>query len=363
MKFGIMGSYGAGNIGDETILRGIVQQIREVDPKAEIYIFTHSEKYTKQVFPDCHALEVLPAGVRSKTKQQLLFRLRKSYNILKELDSVLVGGGGIFYDHLFSSGKNPVKVWHTRLQQVHSLGVPICIYAVGVTDLKYEESRECMKDICDMAQHITVRDAFSKERLKLLGVKKHIDIIPDPAWFAKFDEVTSKPKYIGVNIRSWRLMDESCPDHIEIFAKYLEWLSDKAPLKFLPFSWRKDNDLEYLGELLERVNLEIETPILETPEIAFEEVSSCKCIIGMRLHSQIFSIKAHRPLGAIAYHDKVNTQLEGFNVPILQVKELSFENLCDLTEQAMAQSPNKITADQKENPFKRLFSECVKEKS
>lgn len=334
MKVGIMGSYGEGNTGDETILLGIIQQIRDIEPDAEIYVFSHNPAYTTSTFNNIVATEVLPAGIRSGAKDLVMKALKQKSDVIKDLDVVLVGGGGIFYDYLFSKGRNPIKVWHARIKRIADAGIPIYIYSVGVAKLKFKESNKLMKEICSMVSGFCVRDEESRALVASYCPHKDLNlhVVPDPAWYASIASSNKKGKYIGVNLRSWYSFEHENPKHLHMWADYLTWLSEKGPLKFLALSWRNDNDLNYIGEIQEVGDFTIETPVADTPELAFQEIETCRYVIGMRLHSQILAIKAKRRVGAIAYHNKVSSQLADFHVPILPLEHINLSKLKRFTE-------------------------------
>lgn len=46
----ICGAYGAGNIGDEAILKAIIGTLRGIDPAVSICVVTRSPKKTRQLY-------------------------------------------------------------------------------------------------------------------------------------------------------------------------------------------------------------------------------------------------------------------------------------------------------------------------
>ena len=85
VKIGITGSYGGMNMGDEAILQSILAQIR-CSIKAEIVVFSRDPADTYRR----HKVEK-SVPVRSLSR-------RESELIVKDLDVLIVGGGGILYD-------------------------------------------------------------------------------------------------------------------------------------------------------------------------------------------------------------------------------------------------------------------------
>src|SRR5579862_7188054 len=86
----ISGNYGATNLGDEAILKSILQTLSKVYPDAKISVMTSH--------PGAHGFAMVPAGVRSFFRGVQNGSFRKTLKVFKECDLVLFGGGGLFTD-------------------------------------------------------------------------------------------------------------------------------------------------------------------------------------------------------------------------------------------------------------------------
>ena len=83
-RIGITGSYGGLNLGDEAILEAIVRPLRE-ELNAQVVVFSRDVKDTARR----HGVEAVP--VRTMTKDE-------SREVIRSLDLLIFGGGGILYD-------------------------------------------------------------------------------------------------------------------------------------------------------------------------------------------------------------------------------------------------------------------------
>lgn len=83
-RVGISGSYGGYNLGDEAILEVIVRELRSALP-VEITVFSRDAE-------DTHARHRVDA-----VQLQSLSR-REAERLLRSLDLLILGGGGILYD-------------------------------------------------------------------------------------------------------------------------------------------------------------------------------------------------------------------------------------------------------------------------
>ena len=66
----VCGNYGAGNIGDEAILAGILKDIEEIAPGSNVTIMSGNMQETKELHKNTHSLQLdsvmfIPAGPRS----------------------------------------------------------------------------------------------------------------------------------------------------------------------------------------------------------------------------------------------------------------------------------------------------------
>src|SRR4051812_44581065 len=86
MNIGITGSYGGLNLGDEAILKSIIEQLRRDIPEVQITVFSRNAEDTKR---------------RHKVERAIAVRKLSRAEIVPEierLDLLVFGGGGILYD-------------------------------------------------------------------------------------------------------------------------------------------------------------------------------------------------------------------------------------------------------------------------
>ncbi|MDD4351476.1 MAG: polysaccharide pyruvyl transferase family protein [Candidatus Gracilibacteria bacterium] len=307
MQISILGSYGEGNFGDEAILDGITVRF----PKANIVCFSHNPELSQKLHPKLQIAPMLPAGIRSFWKQIRNGDLKRSKEIIRHSDLVLIGGGGIFYDSKFSSGRNPIKVWHTRVKFLQKLEKSFQLYAVGVSKLEKEVSQKLMRKICKAAAKVSVRDLGSERNLRAIGVNKEITLVRDPA----FDFPTKANKKIthtftvGISLRAWQDTQKT----FQRVTKELESIEGPCQLKLIPMSIGQDDDRIVLSEFKSSLpaGLKSQTELVEikTPQEAYQEIAGLDLLIGMRLHSLIFAKLANVRSIPLYYDEKVREVL------------------------------------------------------
>ena len=106
-RIGISGSYGGMNLGDEAILEGILGELRASIP-AEVTVFSKNPADTLARHKVEHAI-----NARSLTRKEVTPAIR-------ELDLLILGGGGILFD-------GEVEAYLREVLVAHEVGVPVMV--------------------------------------------------------------------------------------------------------------------------------------------------------------------------------------------------------------------------------------------
>ena len=329
MKIGIIGNYGATNIGDDAILTAILKSFSGHD----ITVFSaNPDKTTNEHGVD--AVHLFPLGIRSSIKQGF----RRSIKVLKDVDVVILGGGGLFQDdYLYAC-----MLWAWQVFWVKRMNKPLFIYGTGVGPLKTWLGKKLTKWAYKQADVITVRDHYSRDLLYKIGLsfraspseadeprsEQNICSTADPTFIYKTPEVIkdrTKNLFI-VSIRPWLKYNSKI---ISSFISFLEQLKAEKDVEFIFTCMQqiKEHDHRVIDHVLKKVGGELYIPkhfsdliqVMQTTEFA----------IGMRYHFLIAALLTQTPVLPISYSPKVDelfkrTPLEPYLIPI---KNLSADNL------------------------------------
>jgi len=150
------------NLGDEAILEGILGELRASIP-AEITVFSKNPADTLARHKVEHAI-----SVRSLTRKEVTPAIR-------ELDLLILGGGGILFD-------GEVEAYLREVLVAHEVGVPVLVYAISAGPLAARSSRVAVRDALNAAPGtvITVRDRLGLRLLEDVGVTQEIQLAADP---------------------------------------------------------------------------------------------------------------------------------------------------------------------------------------
>jgi polysaccharide pyruvyl transferase CsaB len=320
----ISGYIGFGNAGDEAIAQTMTEHLREQVPGAEITIISGDPGQTAA------ALGVKAIGWREPLAIA---------EAVRNTDLTIVGGGGLFHDYW---GFDPSAVL-TREQAGLShyvapallaavYGKPVMLYAVGVGPLFSEHGRRYTKAVADVASRVTVRDAPSKELLESLGIAaEKVELTGDPAFDLKPADVdlpgAGEGPVVAVSVRNWIFGTDQRSSEREIAAALDAFLqSEGGRAVFLPFHFdpADNDDLAAARRIASKMRYADRAHVVAercSPAVLAGMVKKADLVLGMRLHSLIFSLPAGVPFVALEYDPKVGgvaamSGLEEFALPI-----------------------------------------------
>lgn len=302
VRIGITGSYGGNNMGDEAILQSIIIQINDsID--AEIVVFSRDPDDTMHRH---NVMLALPVRRMSR---------KESAGEIEKLDVLIVGGGGILYDH-------DVKVYLREAQLAHERNIPVMVYAVGAGPLSDPQSQALVRDVLGSAAVITVRDKPSMQILEEIGVGKDIIVTADPAFLMRPEEVQidylhqegirKERKLIGMSVRE---PGKAAPDikeghYHDVLANAADYIIDRynAHIIFIPMERKTAFDLHQSHAVIARMLFPQYASILEgeyTPGQIMSIMKTFDFVVGMRLHFLIFAALQQVPFVPLPYSSKV----------------------------------------------------------
>lgn len=343
-KIFIYGVYGVGNLGDEAILKCILDQLNSIEDYQKIVISKRPDFiYKDYKKPSIHpfAFKIMASLLKSRSHFPLL----------------LVGGGGILKDY----GNSPKVL--KKFLKIPMIGLEnnykTMLYSAGVENLEFYESIQFLKNVLNQFDIITVRDLYSKKRLEAIGIKKNIYVTGDPAVLLfsdiqKCKASTKKSPYITVNLRHWYEKGYFTTNEI-FFDRFISTLANSldfliknydALIQFVPFRTMPfDNDLDIIKKVLSEMSYKEKTIVYERAP-NFTELrkifSHTDITIGMRLHSAIFSFSSLKPMIALSYSSKVKDFMNSIEMAqfCLDIKDINSDNIINLVNNIIKNKQN-----------------------
>lgn len=299
----LSGYYGFDNVGDDAILYAIIQALQKCQKDVEITVLSNNPEATKKTY-----------GVNAVNR----WKMKEVSRAIKESDGLISGGGSLLQDQTsmktipYYAGIMRIANWHKK---------PVFIYAQGMGPINSSFSKMITHSTLNKVANITVRDEDSKKLLEEIGVQKPITIVPDPVIGLDQDAFSSswladkpfKDRYIAVSVRDW----PSGIDYKRKIAAALDKLIAAGEnIVFVPMHGAHDENAS-----AEVVQLMHESSVIAPGNLSIEEkiavIGQSKLLIGMRLHSLIFSSIYYTPFIAISYDPKIDAFADIMKQPIV----------------------------------------------
>jgi polysaccharide pyruvyl transferase CsaB len=313
MKIGIIGNYGNNNNGDEAILTGILTQlINHLHlQKEQIIVFSNHPHDTEKRY-GVRAERLLHK--KSNIWMSIVSTLVHHWSIVKELNVLIIGGGGLLMDMY----KRDAPLYSTLGLLAHYAGCRVLIYGVGAGPIQTKQGAFFIRQLLQKANSISVRDEQSKQLLQQIGVKKEISVIGDPAFFVPSPSTQQKSSSVQrvavtavpyFSTQYWPQADvEKYNGYVKGMAQNLDELIAKKKVKVTFFSTKYPQDVQVTKHIAAQMKYGDHVQIIEQnlhPNDIVELCAQHDVVIGTRLHSLILAIVAHTPVVGIGYHQKV----------------------------------------------------------
>jgi polysaccharide pyruvyl transferase CsaB len=318
-RIGISGSYGGLNLGDEAILQSIMVQLSR-RRAMEFTVFSRRPVDTRKR----HGVVSVSSRDLSRVDAQALIR---------SLDLLILGGGGILYD-------GDAEAYLRDVFIAHDVGTKVMVYAVSAGPLRDPAIRAQVRAALGHAARVTVRDPQSQRLLEDLGVARPIEITADPAVLLEPEPLTldeilraealdPEARLIGLSVRE---PGPAAPDldtehYYRLLANAADFMADRldAEIVFVPLE-RHRLDVQHSHGVVAQMRHAHRATVLKreyTPGQLVSLLGHFEFAMGMRLHFLIFSALAGVPFVALPYATKVGGFLQALRLEAPPAEEVS----------------------------------------
>lgn len=331
---------GLGNIGDEALLISFIKRYQKTSDITVLCMNgPAARKYTgyHKCFSDTD---------------------KECKKIINECDVFILGGGTLFQDE--TSIYNIYR-WGHYLNYAHKLNKKTMVYANGIGPLNYARSRKYVSGILSKTNVITLRDTESLSELQAMGIY-HATVTADGVFGLHFHEHPpqsfhyEKP-YVCICLRHWFDLIPFLPVSV---CKKLNLQSPKNRLKYAAFidtmvfiinlinehyhcniillPFMIDRDYKVADDIIAKAKFKKHIHIFEEKNFDvqnyFSVIKGAQFVIGMRLHSIIFSIICATPFVALCYSQKILSLLKytGFQNLAVDVNNMHCDEVMKLID-------------------------------
>lgn len=351
----LIGSFGAGNIGDELILAGFLKLLTNAEerksaealhsktrwsegglrelknriPKSNLTVLGGSPQKIN-AWHGVESLPLLPCGIRSLFTKNWL----KTIQAIKKSDAVIFPGGGLFTD---SENWRAVLLWGIHILIASYFWKPVYLLGQSIGPFKNKFSRKFTSFCLRKAEIISTRDKASINELKKLGVtQSKTKLGNDSAFYLtgktpKTKSIKKTGLKILISVRDFPRLTSS---FFQELAKTLDLLAEqkRAKITFTAFGsgdekvWRKICRQSKKSKQWKEISLP------QNPVKILAIIKKFDLVIGMRLHSLITAYLSGVPSIGISYSPKVAEFQKsiGKSKFVLNIKNFQAEELIKL---------------------------------
>jgi len=305
--------YGAGNIGDDAVLEGIIKIINQLEYNFRYTIGTYN-------------------GVNLKITEKNIKYINcyddiKVIETISNSDFIICGGGTLIGDEL--SLGFPLLFNAELIATTNFLNKKVFIFSIGANKIKTKIAENIVKKIYGLADILILRDEESyKVCEKIFQKSDFLFESADPAFVLnpkkskRTEEIkrkfNNKNKYFGVNVVNevWAKNKE----YKKSIGKACELINSKY--NFIPVFFcneiRSGNYFDYDAnkETTSYLNCKyiLLEPIYYSPGEMIEIITNFQFVLAMRMHAMIFASIANVPFVSISRVDKVDNFMNLFNL-------------------------------------------------
>lgn len=329
----VVGAYGTGNLGDEAILSGILDILKNQGLNSEqIVVLSRNPTETKEMH-----------GVTTR---------RRNLDDLRKCDVAIIGGGELIQDEYNMAFKYSLLGIFLKL-----LGKKVIYYCIGVTKCKNVLNKILVYASLNLSDEIYVRDEGSKNNLIEMGVKKEVRVSQDPSLVLKPVSVDSYKEVLtreGINFKGndfvIGLVVQNIPD-AEVNQKLLELVphlvddvlkeSRDVHFLFIPFNYHidklSDRDITFGLKVKERIDSDRFHIVMGrySPKQILGLFQRLNFVVSTRLHPLLFATNINVDRAGIGHFRKVYSIGERYNFRVYKLNE--FNDLLSTLKDKIAQ--------------------------
>ena len=300
----ISGYYGFNNIGDESVLRAVVTNLRARLKDIEITVLSQRPEDTMEKF-----------GVRAVPRMSPLAILRE----VGRCDMLISGGGSLLQD--VTSSKS-IHYYLLIINLALALRKKVFIYSQGIGPIRDAGNRRRTARTLKHVHGIVVRDDGSRKLLEEIGIPaERVIVTADPVLRierpalepgAEILRAEDAERLKNCPLIGWAVKERN-PD--SPFAKEVErcicWLEETYHARCVLIPFHYEEDLNFAIQAADRLSAQ-NVGCIRSKHLSDEMLSiigNMDFLVGVRLHSLIYAAVMDVPMLGISYDPKVDAFL------------------------------------------------------
>jgi len=330
----ISGYYGYRNSGDDALLKAMIDSLRELKEDISITVLSQSPEETAKTYD----VDAIPR-----------FNFWEISQILKRTKLLISGGGSLIQD---ITSRKSLMYYLWIIKRAVLRGAKVMLYANGIGPVVRRSNQKKVGQALKKVDMITLRDENSRAVLENLGISNdNVVVTADPAFsleakavdISNICGITDDKKYCVISVRPWKENDAEFEQKIAKICNYATEKHGILPL-FLPMQPSFDSAISNnILNKIEKLNGKILTKHLSVEEI-LGIISKAEFVIGMRLHTLIYSASMAIPVVGLVYDPKVGAFMDDVSQSYKQnVENIDVNAICGYIDE-IVQERDQISA-------------------
>ncbi|WP_312653195.1 polysaccharide pyruvyl transferase CsaB [Aminipila sp.] len=304
----ISGYYGFNNIGDESILRAVVDNLQDRLENIEITVLSQDPVSTAEKY-----------GVKSVNRKSI----KSIVGAVRKSDLLISGGGSLLQD---VTSKKSILYYLIIMWMAQLFRKKIFIYSQGIGPINSTLNRTLTARTLSKVSGIVVRDEASKEFLAEIGVDvDKVVVTADPVLRIKRapliigEEILRKEGIkinkeqltVGFAIRERKLNSEFVDELCIAMERLIQ--EQNAQIVLIPFHFSEDvSVIEEIENRLGDKVYSIKHKYLTNEMLSI--IGNMDLLVGVRLHALIHSAIMNVPMIGISYDPKINSFMKSIGM-------------------------------------------------
>jgi polysaccharide pyruvyl transferase WcaK-like protein len=325
--------YGAGNIGDDAILEGLITEFRNIDSNIQIGAISLTPEHTKQVL-----------NIENVWKNDF----RSENEAIKWSTHIILGGATLITENPII--KYPLKHCCRIIDHAIAKKKPISMLGVGASNIRTDRARKLFKNYYNKyLDIITVRSEFDRHQAITKGKlnSELLKIGADGAFSLKTSAIWQPKNIIGVSLVSEGNDHIGYPERIVKAINSFQSDFSQFAYEGVCSETRKAAHFDYplIKETLDSVNGEWKIQDdYKSPQDFIQYLSKFNFVFTMRMHILVFCSLAGIPCVTMIREQKMENMLNSLGMQEYLTMNSSESEILEKFKLAVNQ-PEKFLAD------------------
>jgi polysaccharide pyruvyl transferase WcaK-like protein len=349
MRLAVLGTFGAGNLGDESVFLAFQQGFRRAYPQGKLSTISPDPEYFRRVhnapgLPLRRKGPPAPDQVRRRSLLEKAARrlakvpgaLRRTRSFLGEMrafargqDALVILGGGQIFDYWEGPFGHPWNLY-AWARVFHQAGKPILVPSIGACPLLHRLSAYFVRTTLASASYVGFRDLDTENIARGFGYGGKATLVPDLAFSLRYDPAPMADR------RGWIALSPMVYAHPDLWprgsAAQYEGMLDKLAdfgrdlldrdYRLRLFVSQIRTDRHALADLLARLDGNgelrregrIQIPEVRDVPTLLKALESVEAVVAERFHMVVLSLLLQKPVISLGYQPKNDRVLDDFGL-------------------------------------------------